>query len=241
MSWKVKEDDVRAVIQAGAEANDVDLLLWFVSNPPNDECGTGPGPATVYIQLCEDVVFPYLAEHTSLAVVQTICDTLFEKSYYWQEYYDSAFEVLEKAGVLAAKPMCEILLNQDTQINLWKRAIEFVRNLGEKEAVSSIVMGMKNVHPKWSFINKESAIAKGVQALMTLDAPAKGDVFYDLLSQDDKDVKQATIRALGHYGDEQAVQALKKRLGGIFKKPETATYLRNEIAEAIEKINSRGR
>jgi hypothetical protein len=238
-SWKVEEADVRAAIQTAVETNDVDLLSWFLSNRPQDQASISYGPGVVWNQLCIKDVFPYLAEHANLAAIQLVCDTLSEYPFGVQGFDDSGFYVLEKAGKLAVKPVCNIIDSIYTHIGLWIRAVNFMRDHKEKDAISSIVIGMKNKHPDWSSINIEQSMAIGVQALVALDAPARGDIFYDLLSQDDFNKKKYTIQALGRFGDKQALEALNKRMGGMFKKAETNTSLRGEITEAIKKIKSR--
>lgn len=237
-AWKVERGDVQAAIQAAVEATDVGLLLYFVSHPPRDGSGTYEGPGMLYVDLCTDVVFPFLAEHADIATAQTVCDTMLEHDPGYEGYSNAAFEVLRKAGLAAAEAVCGVVVSSYASINLWKRAVGFLGALGDTEAVPSIIRGMKTVHPKWSSLNKESAMEVGVWALVKLDAHGRVDVFYDLMSQDDRDVMQATIRALGRYGDEQAVEALKRRLSGPFE-PVTAKHYRDEIAEAIQKIDGR--
>jgi hypothetical protein len=236
--WTVKEDEVRAIIQTAVETDDVDLLLFFISSPPKDDPGTGWGPGTVYIQLCQEVIFPYLAEHVTLPIAQAVCNSLIENNIGYKDYNNAAFSVLEHAGLTALKPVCDMVVSRSVDINTWKQAVGLLRGLGQKEAIPAIIEGMKTVRPNWNSVNG-GAMGVGVQALMALDAPDQAAIFYDLLSQDDEFVRRGVIAALAHYGDDQALQALNKRLGGIFTKPEKIPYIRKEITTAIEKIKTR--
>jgi hypothetical protein len=126
----------------------------------------------MYIMLCREVIFPFLAEHANLAVSEMVCDVLLNTRHPEKQYSDAAFNVLRKAGLVAAEPVCKIIASSNASIDTWMKAVGFLGELGDRKSASCLIEGMQNVHPEWSSLNKKSAMEAGARAIEKIDRRA---------------------------------------------------------------------
>lgn len=239
-SWKVVQSEVEAVVERAAESADVELLLAFLSTCPDDDPGTGPGPGMLWASLCWNVVLPTLGEHPTSSTADAICAVLRDHTPRYEEFSTAAYSALhsviseEAFRTAALESVCNILVDE-CYGSVWRDAIGLLQSEGYVAAVPNIVA---RIVSKNSTIQSMD-ITAAIQSIMAFDPPDMDQAISTMLGHRDIGARASVVKALGRYGNRSVVPALKRRLGGLFSKPESASYIRELIKSAIEEINGR--
>jgi hypothetical protein len=251
-SWKVVQSEVEAVVERAAESADVELLLAFLSMCPDDDPGTGPGPGMVWASLCWSVVLPTLGEHPTSSTADAICAVLRDHTPRYEEFSTAAYGALQSViqeeafRTAALESVCNILVDE-CYGSVWRDAIGLLQSEGYVAAVPHIVAGATRTDYSGAtktIVSKNSTIQSmditaAIQSIMAFDPPDMDQAISTMLGHRDMGARASVVKALGRYGNRSVVPALKRRLGGLFSKPESASYIRELIKSAIEEINGR--
>jgi len=161
------------------------------------------------------------------------------------DFYDHTWAIIEACIEYSGTPVLDILCDMVGESTnpcfAWDRAVRTLIEHNHKAVAEKAVPGVIQRYSTRQFvkmINKKEFDA-AFKAIYVFDWDRKEEATKALLESDDEQLKSTVIESLSSHGDSDALPLLKKRLGGLFKKPESDDFLRSRIQKAIEKIKER--
>jgi len=123
----------------------------------------------------------------------------------------------------------------------WAAAVKLLRVRRCYAAAPYIAEGFVSKYNGRAFVDSfaDEDVKETIRAIQELDLPELGDFLEQLLSVEQGPLKGQVLFFLGDYGGKRAIVPLKKRLGGLLKKPERDPSVRSQIKDVIAEIKSR--
>ncbi len=230
-------------------------FIDYVSAPPQHrEYGIGSTEGGKYVYRCKKEVLPAILNHlrTSPKKNEAIqaaraLHTAYEHPEIGSEsdFKEQTWKVFDEALNIAGEAVLNILFQMVRQSTNnwfeWDRAVRILIEHEFKEVAESAVPGVMTRYMTRRFVDQisQKEFDAAIEAIHVFGWEERERSVEAFLAEEDEQLKRTVISALGKHGDQADLPALKRRLGGLFKKPEKDDFTRSLLKSAIDDIKER--